>query len=86
MVSSGIRVVCPVEFGAPHLNNLRKPLEKDQLDLLVQFCNPVFKVGVTFQVQPIDLLKDFRQASQVTNPTHGSLDLVQQLSERFGGV
>ena len=50
VVPSGVRVVCPVEFCAPHLNDLREPLEKDQFDPLVQFCNPVFKVGVTFQV------------------------------------
>lgn len=50
MVPSGVRVVSPVEFGAPHLNDLGEPLEKDQFDPLVQFCNPVFKVGVTLQV------------------------------------
>ena len=50
VVPSGVRVVRPVEFGTPHLNDLCEPLEKDQLDLLVQFCNPVFEVGVTFQV------------------------------------
>ena len=50
VVPSGVRVVRPVEFGAPHLNDLCEPLEKDEFDLLVQFCNPVFKVGVTFQV------------------------------------
>ena len=68
MVPSGIRVVRPVEFGAPHLNDLREPLEKDQFDLLVQFRNPVFKVGVTFQIQPINLLKGFRQALSGNKP------------------
>ena len=57
MIPSGIRVVHPVELCAPHLNDLCEPLKKDQFDPLVQFCNPVFKVGVTFQVQPINLFK-----------------------------
>jgi len=50
VIPPGIRVVGPVELGAPHLNDVREPLKKDQLDLLVQFCDPVFKVRVTFQV------------------------------------
>jgi hypothetical protein len=55
VIPSGIRVVRPVELGAPHLDDLREPLKEDQLDFLVQFCNPVLEVRVTFQVEPIDL-------------------------------
>jgi len=87
VVPSGIRVVTPVELGAPHLNDVREPLEKDQFDLLVQFCDPVLKVRVAFQVQPIDLRRGFGGSRQTANTqTYGSLDLVQQLCERLGGI
>ena len=50
MIPSGICVIRPVKLCAPHLNNLREPLEKDRFDLLVQLRNPLFEVGVTLQV------------------------------------
>ena len=50
VIPSGVRVVRPVELCAPHLNYLGEPFKKDHLDPLVQFRNPVFEVGVAFQV------------------------------------
>ena len=50
MVTTGIRIVRPVELGAPHLNDLREPLEQDQFNLFIQIRNPVFQVGIAFQV------------------------------------
>ena len=50
VIPPSIRIVCPVKLGAPHLNDLREPLEKHQLDLPIQFRDPVFQVGVTLQV------------------------------------
>ena len=50
VIPSCIRVIRPVELGAPHLNDVCEPLKEDQFDLLVQFCNPVFKVRIAFQV------------------------------------
>ena len=63
VIPPSIRIVHPIKLGAPYLNNLCEPLEKNQLDLLVQFRDPVFKVGVTLQVQPIDLYKAFSQTA-----------------------
>ena len=50
VIPSGVRVVRPVELRAPHLNDLSEPSKEDHFDPLVQFCNPVFEVGVAFQV------------------------------------
>ena len=47
MISSDIRVVRPVELGAPYLNDLHEPLEKYLFDPLVQFRDPLLKIGVT---------------------------------------
>jgi hypothetical protein len=47
----------------------------------------MFEVGVTLQIQAIDLTKAFSQDSSTKKPlTHGSLDLIQQFRERFGGI
>lgn len=88
MVSTGIPIIRPVKLGAPHLNDLREPLEKNHFDLLVQFRNPLLQVGVTFQVQPINLPKGFSEKSCQTKKvsTYSSLDLVQQFRECLGGI
>lgn len=56
VIASGIRVIHPVKLGAPYLNDLHEPPEKYLFDPLVQFRDPLIKIGVTLQVQPIDLL------------------------------
>lgn len=50
-----VPIVRSVEFRAPHLDDMCKSLEQDAFDLLVEFRDPVVKVGVTLQVQPINL-------------------------------
>jgi hypothetical protein len=87
VIPSSIRVVRPVKLGAPYQDDLREALKKDQFDLLIQFRNPVFEVGVTLQIQAIDLTKAFSQvSSNKKSLTHSSLDLIQQFRERFGGI
>ena len=57
VITSVIRVIRPVELGAPYLNDLHEPIEKYLFNPLVQFRDPLIEIGVTLQVQPIDLLE-----------------------------
>ena len=34
-VSLSVAIIDPIKFGTPHMNDMRGPLEKDPLDLLV---------------------------------------------------
>ena len=55
---STIGVLQTVELGAEHLNRLGQPLEEDPFYPLVKFGDPLFEVGITLQVQTIDLYND----------------------------
>ena len=50
-----LRVVLPVELGAPYLNDLREPLQEDAFYPLVELGDPVLEVCVALEVQAIDL-------------------------------
>ena len=55
---SAVRVLQTVELGAEHLNSLGQSLEEDPFYPLIQFGDPLFEVGITLQVQTIDLCND----------------------------
>ena len=50
-----LRVVLPVELGAPYLNDLREPLQEDAFYPLVELSDPMLEVGVAFQVESVNL-------------------------------
>ena len=52
---STLRIILPIEFGAPHLDDLREPLQEDAFYPLVELGNPVLEVCVALEVQAIDL-------------------------------
>jgi hypothetical protein len=60
-------------------------LKENSLDLLVQFGNPVVKIGIAFKIESINLVDSTLQQviEDVGTFTHGSLDSAQQLCERF---
>lgn len=55
-ISSRVTIVRPVKLLTPEVDDMRKPLEKDAFDLLVQLGDPLVEVRVAFQVQPVDLV------------------------------
>ena len=48
-------VLCPLKFRAPLPDRRRKTRQENAFDPLVKFRDPLFKVCITFQVQPINL-------------------------------
>jgi len=47
---TSISVIHTIKLRAPHLNDLRQPLQQDSFNSLVQFGNPMFKVSIALQV------------------------------------
>ena len=85
--SPAIVIICPLEFAAEQLNDVSDSLEENALYALVQFCHPVIKVGVSLEVEPIDL-QELNQsgASSKEGKVHTAAWIFPSSSRKASGV
>ena len=56
-ITTRITIIHSIEFSAPHLDDMGQSLKQDGFDAFIQFSYPIIEIGITFQIQTINLIK-----------------------------
>ena len=83
-ITTCVAIINAIKFSTPHLNDVGQSLKQDGFNAFVQLGYPIIQIGITFQIQTINLRERIKKISRLKQKIEED-GILQQLGS-FQGV